>query len=180
MSAGQLWLWAPPRPVVDRFGVEFFRQIPDAPGVYYLCTAREGVLYVGKARSLRRRLGSYRVANPERLSRRIVRLLFQVERILWDVCESEQVAIERERRLLRVLQPRFNRADVYPPVRYLCVPPSPPLRTAVPDSKTLEAGVPDEPDEVVRQLHPPRVGMTSTLSTVTETGIVGPPNRSHL
>jgi hypothetical protein len=76
-------------------------------------------LYVGKARNLRDRLGSYRVANPERQPRRLVRLLFRVERIFWDVCESEEAAAARERQLLRVLQPRFNRRDVYPPVRYL-------------------------------------------------------------
>lgn len=119
MSVGQLWLWKPPRPLVERFGAEFFRQVPQQPGVYYLCSAREGVLYVGKARNLRDRLGSYRVANPERQPRRLVRLLFRIERIFWDVCESEEAAAARERQLLRVLQPRFNRRDVYPPVRYL-------------------------------------------------------------
>jgi len=119
VSAGQLWLFDPPRPIVERFGPGFFRQIPDLPGVYYLCGTQEGVLYVGKAKSLRRRLASYRVANPERQPRRIVRLLFRVERIEWDVCDSEEEARERERRLLLVLQPRFNRQAVYPPIRYL-------------------------------------------------------------
>ncbi len=71
--------------------------------------ARGGV-YVGKARNLRRRLGSYRVANPERLPRRIIRLLHQVRRIEWDVCASEVAAREREALLICVLQPRFNRA----------------------------------------------------------------------
>jgi excinuclease UvrABC nuclease subunit len=68
------------------------------------------VLYVGKARNLRRRLSSYRVANPEWLPRRIVRLLFQVRRIEFDECVTEAAAIEREAALICVLQPRYNRA----------------------------------------------------------------------
>lgn len=124
MSTGQLWLLPPPRPLVDRFGVEFFRQLPDRPGVYLLCAAQEGVLYVGKAKSLRRRLGSYRVANPERLPRRIVRLLYQVTRIEWDECPSEAAAGHREELLIVTLRPKYNAAGkVWPvpddaPVKY--------------------------------------------------------------
>ena len=114
MSAGQLWLFPPPKPLVERLGAEFFRSIPDRPGVYYLCGRTEGVLYVGKAKNLRRRLGSYRVANGERLPRRIIRLLFLVERIEWDVCADEDTAADRERELLLALRPRFNRAHKFP------------------------------------------------------------------
>jgi len=117
MASGQLWLFPPPRPLVDRFGAGFFREIPARPGVYYFCGRNEGVLYVGKAKNLRKRLRSYRVANPERLPRRIVRLLFLVERIEWDVCSDEPAAVQRERVLLRVLQPKFNRANRFPPSR---------------------------------------------------------------
>ena len=116
MSAGQLWLLPPPRPLVDRLGAEFFRQLPDRPGVYLLCGSQEGVLYVGKAKSLRRRLGSYRVANPERLPRRIIRLLHQVTRIEWDECPSEAAACHREELLIVTLQPKFNAAGKVWPV----------------------------------------------------------------
>lgn len=110
MATGQLWLFPPPRPLVERFGADFFRALPAAPGVYLLCGETEGVLYVGKARNLRQRLSSYRVANPERLPRRIMRLLFKVRRIEFDVCVSEAAAVEREAALICVLQPRFNHA----------------------------------------------------------------------
>ena len=72
--------------------------------------AQEGVLYVGKARNLRRRLSSYRVAHPDRLPRRIIRLLHQVRRIEFDLCGSEQSALAREELLIAVLAPPFNRA----------------------------------------------------------------------
>jgi len=110
MSVGQLWLFDPPKPLVERFGEEFFATLPTRPGVYFFCGTGEGVLYVGKARNLRKRLASYRVANPERLSRRIIRLLHQVRRIEWDECVTEEAARQREELLICVLAPKFNAA----------------------------------------------------------------------
>lgn len=110
MAAGQLWLFDPPKPLVERLGEDFFHTLPSAPGVYLMCGATEGVLYVGKARNLRKRLGSYRVANPERLPRRIIRLLQRVTRIEFDVCPTEEAARNREELLICVLLPKFNAA----------------------------------------------------------------------
>lgn len=110
MAAGQLWLFPPPRTLVERFGENFFRQLPEQPGVYFFCGASEGVLYVGKAKNLRKRLSSYRVANPERLRRRHLRLLNQTARIEYDVCADERSASQREELLICVLSPKFNRA----------------------------------------------------------------------
>jgi hypothetical protein len=110
MASGQLWLFDPPKPLVERLGEDFFAALPTRPGVYLMCGAQEGVLYVGKARNLRKRLSSYRVANPERMPRRTIRLLHQVRRIEWDECASEQMASEREEMLICVLAPKFNSA----------------------------------------------------------------------
>jgi len=110
MAAGQLWLFDPPKPLVERLGEEFFATLPTGPGVYLMCGESDGVLYVGKARNLRKRLCSYRVANPERMPRRTIRLLHQVRRIEWDECASEQAASEREEQLICVLAPKFNSA----------------------------------------------------------------------
>ena len=51
MSTGQLWLFPPPKPLVGRFGDDFFHQIPTGPGVYYFCGHADGVLYVVRAGS---------------------------------------------------------------------------------------------------------------------------------
>lgn len=75
-----------------------------------MCGATEGVLYVGKARNLRQRLGSYRVAHPERLPRRIIRWLHRVTRMEFDVCPTEKAARNHEELLICVLLPKFNAA----------------------------------------------------------------------
>ncbi len=69
---------------------------------------REWVGIPFEARNLRKRLSSYRVANPERLPRRIVRLLHRVTRIEFDICPTEETACNREELLICVLNPRFN------------------------------------------------------------------------
>jgi len=121
MPEYQLLLFPPPQPLVERFGRDFFRALPEKPGVYFLCGDGAGVLYIGKAKNLRKRLSSYRSANPERLARRIFRLLFCVTRIYWEECPDEDAALERERQLLLALQPRFNAAGRYPPPRQVLV-----------------------------------------------------------
>ncbi|HVY70388.1 MAG TPA: nucleotide excision repair endonuclease [Verrucomicrobiae bacterium] len=106
-------LFPDPQPLVERLGREFFRRLPETPGVYLMHSAAGDVLYVGKAKSLRHRLGSYRVANPERMARRTLRLLRLVDQITLEPCADEQAALRRESELLRSLKPRFNRAGVW-------------------------------------------------------------------
>ena len=79
-----------------------------------MCGDSEGVLYVGKARKLRERLSSYRVANPDRLARRHLRLLRAVARIQIEESADEGAALAREAQLLRALRPAFNRAGTWP------------------------------------------------------------------
>jgi len=116
----QMLLFSDPRPLVERLGPEFFRHAPQCTGVYLMRDHAETVLYVGKAKNLRKRLASYRVANPDRLGRRHLRLLRAVQRIELRPCDSETSALENESMLLRTLRPRFNRAGTWPgPPRFL-------------------------------------------------------------
>ena len=94
--------------------MEFFRQAPESPGVYLMRDRSETVLYVGKAKNLRKRLASYRIANPDRMRRRHLRLLRAVERIELQPCSSESSALARESALVRSLRPSFNRAGTWP------------------------------------------------------------------
>ncbi len=114
MPASQTLLFPDPRPLVERLGAEFFRRLPARPGVYLMQDAAQVVLYVGKAKSLRQRLSHYRVANPDRMGRRHLRLLRQVVRIELQECADEIAALAREAELLLALKPKFNRAGVWP------------------------------------------------------------------
>ena len=113
MRVIQSRLFPDPQPLVERLGRNFFRQLPERPGVYLMQDGAASVLYVGKAKNLRKRVCSYRVANPERMARRTLRLLRLVENICWEACSDEQSALRRESELLLTLKPRFNRAGVW-------------------------------------------------------------------
>src|SRR3989442_15801041 len=63
VPTAQQLLFPDPQPLVERLGRDFFRQLPECPGVYLIRDACDVILYVGKAKNLRKRLGSYRVAN---------------------------------------------------------------------------------------------------------------------
>lgn len=109
----QLPLLKPAKPLVERLGAQFFREIPRHPGVYFMRGADDRLLYVGKATDLRQRLGSYRYVT-ERTSRKTRRLLSAVRKISWELTNSEPAACIRENELLRTHRPRFNRVNTYP------------------------------------------------------------------
>src|SRR5213595_3608176 len=97
----QMLLFSDPRPLVDRLGPGFFRDAPQTPGVYLMRDSLDRILYIGKARNLKKRLASYRVANPDRLRRRHLKLLRSVARIELQECGSESSALAHEAELLR-------------------------------------------------------------------------------
>ncbi|MGA9779515.1 MAG: hypothetical protein WBS33_14690 [Verrucomicrobiia bacterium] len=109
----QLWLFPPPKPLVERLGDDFFCALPSGPGVYLMCGATEGVWYVG---NLRKRLSSYRVANPERLPRRIIQLLHRVTRIEFDVYPTEEAARHREELVVCSTRDSMERAKFGQPI----------------------------------------------------------------
>jgi predicted GIY-YIG superfamily endonuclease len=114
VPAVQQLLFPDPQPLVERLGRDFFRQLPECPGVYLMRDASDVILYVGKAKNLRKRLASYRVANPDRMPSRVLRLLRSVARIELQECPDEPSALARESELLRIVRPRFNRAGTWP------------------------------------------------------------------
>jgi hypothetical protein len=110
----QLRLFAPPKPLTERFGAEFFGAIPETPGVYRMYDAADRIIYVGQSHDLRERLNSYRHVHPDRDSRKTIRLVHAVRRIDWEACATPAAARLRENELLRTLRPRFNRVNVWP------------------------------------------------------------------
>jgi excinuclease ABC subunit C len=97
-----------------KFGPDFLAGVPPRPGVYRLYDAEGTLLYVGKARDLRRRLAQYRTAGRKRKDRKRRSLVRAAERIAWEVCESELDASLAEIRLIQTLRPPRNVAGAFP------------------------------------------------------------------
>jgi hypothetical protein len=97
-----------------KFGTDFLAGVPLAPGIYRMYDAAGALLYVGKARNLRRRLGQYRTARRTRKDRKRRALVRSAHRIEWQSCASELEASLIEIGLIQALRPRRNVAGAFP------------------------------------------------------------------
>ena len=84
----------------------FLKTLVTLPGVYRMLDERGVVLYVGKARNLRRRVSSYFRENQS--SARTRSLVAQIQAIEVTVTHTEAEALILESRLIKELQPRYN------------------------------------------------------------------------
>jgi predicted GIY-YIG superfamily endonuclease len=148
----QLTLFPPPKPLLARFGEDFFRSAPRTPGVYIMTGEADRVLYIGQSNNLRARLGAYKNARPDCAPRKIIRLVHEVRSIVWEKCESAERAKWRESELLRLHRPKFNVAGTWPAApRY--------FRVALNDSELEIDCFPDRGDSPpVEQQGTPRFG----------------------
>ena len=81
------------------------RELPDEPGVYLFRNASGRVIYVGKAKSIRKRVASH-FSNPSTRAGRD--LLPMIDRIEALVVHTEAEALLAEQNFIRQYQPRFN------------------------------------------------------------------------
>ncbi|MFK0204386.1 excinuclease ABC subunit UvrC [Agrobacterium sp. NPDC090283] len=85
---------------------EFVKHLPNSPGVYRMFNEAGDVLYVGKARSLKKRVGNY--AQGRVHSNRIAQMVRFTTHMEFVTTRTETEALLLEANLIKRLRPRFN------------------------------------------------------------------------
>ena len=85
---------------------EFVKHLPNSPGVYRMFNEAGDVLYVGKARSLKKRVGNY--AQGRVHSNRIAQMVRFTAHMEFVTTRTETEALLLEANLIKRLRPRFN------------------------------------------------------------------------
>lgn len=113
--ASKPWLsFSYENPLKKRFEEKFFDDLPTGAGVYLMLDRLGSILYIGKAKNLKRRLQSYKNAKPGQVPEHTIEMLDRVSRIVWELQPSESHALAREYDLIREVKPMFNIAGTDP------------------------------------------------------------------
>ncbi len=92
--------------------IDRLKSLPDSPGVYHYFDKNGKLLYVGKAKSLKKRVRSYFRLSPlspaPNLSPRIFKMISETEDLDYIVVNSEQDALILENSLIKQLKPKYN------------------------------------------------------------------------
>ncbi len=84
----------------------YVKTLPNTPGVYRMLNARNQVLYVGKAKSLKKRVVSY--TRPDALPLRLQRMIAETTHMEFVNTHTEAEALLLEANLIKRLEPRYN------------------------------------------------------------------------
>ena len=85
---------------------EQVRNLPSSPGVYRMLDTNGDVLYVGKARNLKKRVVTY--TTPAKVSHRIFRMVSETTSMVIVTTHTEVEALLLESNLIKRLKPRYN------------------------------------------------------------------------
>lgn len=94
----------------NSYAAEKVKSFPHVPGVYLMKDAQGRVIYVGKAKDLRKRAGSYFLHQAE-IDDRTKFLVRDIRDIDYIQALSEVDALLMEARLIKDIQPHYNRAE---------------------------------------------------------------------
>jgi len=83
----------------------YLKTLPDGPGVYRMMSEKGDVLYVGKAKNLKKRVASYTKGGH---NERIARMIAETAEMLFVSTASEIEALLLESNLIKRLKPRYN------------------------------------------------------------------------
>jgi excinuclease UvrABC nuclease subunit len=96
-----------------KFGPEFIEQIPRDPGIYLVYNKANELIYVGKAKNLRRRLSQYRNAKRRKKHHKMLKIVVDADRIETQVHPTELDACLAEARMIQEVRPKWNVAGAF-------------------------------------------------------------------
>lgn len=79
---------------------------PDKPGVYRMLGDNDKVLYVGKAKNIKKRIVAY--SHIDKLPVRLQRMVSEIKRMEFIIVENETKALLMENELIKELEPKYN------------------------------------------------------------------------
>jgi len=95
--------------------------LPTDPGVYRFIGADEEILYIGKAKNLKKRIASYFTSRKD-MRRKTKRMVMAAKKLNYTLVETEQDALLLEATLIKKHQPRYNVALKHSrPYPYICI-----------------------------------------------------------
>jgi excinuclease ABC subunit C len=80
--------------------------LPDEPGIYQYFDSKGTIIYIGKAKRLKKRVASY--FNKNHNNRKTILLVRKIFDIRYIVVETEQDALILENNLIKKYQPKYN------------------------------------------------------------------------
>ncbi|MGI6679796.1 MAG: GIY-YIG nuclease family protein [Dehalobacterium sp.] len=87
---------------------DLVKKLPSKPGVYRMKDKRGNIIYVGKAKNLNRRVSQY-FQNQKNRTPKVREMIEHIDAIDYLVTDTELDALINECRLIKELQPRYNR-----------------------------------------------------------------------
>ncbi|WP_200974596.1 excinuclease ABC subunit UvrC [Echinicola sp. 20G] len=84
-----------------------YHKLPDVPGVYKYFNGEDDLIYVGKAKSLKKRVASYFIKSAG-LNLKTKRMVKEIRRIEFTMVNSEFDALLLENNLIKKSQPKYN------------------------------------------------------------------------
>jgi len=84
----------------------YIKDLPSNPGIYKYFDNRDKIIYVGKAKNLKKRVTSYFTKNHDNNKTKV--LVSKIKRVEYTIVENEAEALLLENNLIKEHQPRYN------------------------------------------------------------------------
>lgn len=94
-----------PYKIIKKKLSESYSRVPEDPGIYFFKDAKDKIIYIGKAKSLKQRVNNYFVSHTPRKTRKIVN---KASSLGFQITNTELTALLAEAELIKVNDPHYN------------------------------------------------------------------------